>query len=85
MVNEGARIFEEGIAVRPSDIDVVWVNGYGWPQDRDGPVFWADSLGLDAIVARMKEFQEQDGADRFWQPAALLERLAGEGKGFKDL
>jgi len=85
MVNEAAKILEEGIAIRPSDIDVVWVNGYGWPQYRGGPVFWADSLGLDAIVARMKEFQEQDGGDRFWQPAALLEQLAREGKGFKDL
>jgi 3-hydroxyacyl-CoA dehydrogenase len=85
MVNEAAKILEEGIAIRPSDIDVVWVNGYGWPQYRGGPVFWADSVGLDTVVARMKEFQKQDGGDRFWQPAALLERLAREGKGFKDL
>ena len=85
MVNEAAKILEERIAIRPSDIDVVWVNGYGWPQYRGGPVFWADSLGLDAIVARMQELQEQDGGDRFWQPATLLEQLAREGKGFKDL
>ena len=64
---------------------MAWVNGYGWPQYRGDPVFWAESSGLDAIVARMKEFQEQEGADRFWQPTALLEQLAGEGKGFKDL
>ena len=61
------------------------IREFGRPQYRGGPVFWADSLGLDTIVARMQEFQEQDGDDRFWQPAALLEQLAREGKGFKDL
>ena len=85
MVNEAAKILEEGIAIRPSDIDVVWVNGYGWPSYRGGPVFWADSVGLASIVARMREFGEQDGGNGFWQPAALLEKLAREGKGFKDL
>jgi 3-hydroxyacyl-CoA dehydrogenase len=85
MVNEAAKILEERIAIRPSDIDVVWVNGYGWPQYRGGPVFWTDSVGLATIVVRMQEFEEQDGDDGFWQPAALLEQLAREGKGFRDL
>ena len=70
MVNEGAKILEEGIAIRASDIDVVWVNGYGWPVYRGGPMFWADSIGLDKIVARMDEFRQEHGD--FWQPAALL-------------
>jgi 3-hydroxyacyl-CoA dehydrogenase len=82
MVNEGARILEEGIAIRASDIDVVWCNGYGWPKYRGGPMYWADSIGLDNIVATMKEFQAQHGDH--WQPAPLLERLAAEGKRFTD-
>jgi len=80
MVNEGAKILEEGIAIRSSDIDVVWVNGYGWPVYRGGPMFWADSIGLDKIVARMDEFQQKHGD--FWKPATLLRKLADEGKGF---
>ena len=82
MVNEGAKILEEGIAIRASDIDVVWIYGYGWPIYRGGPMFWADAIGLDKIVAQMKEFQSAQGDD--WQPAALLEELAAAGKGFKD-
>ena len=82
MVNEGAKILEEGIAIRASDIDVVWIYGYGWPIYRGGPMFWADAIGLDKIVAQMKEYQSAQGDD--WQPAALLEELAAAGKGFKD-
>lgn len=84
MINEAAKILEEGMSFRPSDIDVVWVNGYGWPLYRGGPMFYADSIGLDKVAARLKEFQQQDGDD-FWQPAALIEKLVGEGKGFKDM
>lgn len=84
MINEGAKILEEGISQRPSDIDVVWVNGYGWPVYRGGPMFYADTVGLDKVLAKLKEFQEQHGDD-FWQPATLIEKLVAEGKGFKDL
>jgi 3-hydroxyacyl-CoA dehydrogenase len=83
MVNEGAKILEEKMAIRASDIDVIWVYGYGWPVYRGGPMFWADSLGLKAVRDRIVEFQRQSDDD-FWKPAALLNRLAGEGKGFLD-
>jgi len=83
MINEGAKILEEGIAYRPSDIDVVWVNGYGWPVYRGGPMFYADSIGLDRVLAVLKEFGQRDGDD-FWKPAALIEKLVAEGKSFKD-
>jgi 3-hydroxyacyl-CoA dehydrogenase len=81
MVNEGAKILEEKIAIRPSDIDVIWVYGYGWPVYRGGPMFWADSIGLRSIRDRMREFGRRTGSD-FWRPAALLDRLADEGRGF---
>jgi 3-hydroxyacyl-CoA dehydrogenase len=83
MVNEGAKILEEKIAIRPSDIDVIWVYGYGWPVYRGGPMFWADSIGLKALKSRMLEFKKQSG-DEFWTPAPLLDRLAEAGKGFLD-
>ena len=83
MVNEGAKILEERIAIRPSDIDVIWIYGYGWPVYRGGPMFWADSVGLGAIRDRMLEFGRRTGT-AFWKPAPLLERLASEGKGFLD-
>ncbi|ADG09277.1 3-hydroxyacyl-CoA dehydrogenase [Caulobacter segnis] len=82
MVNEGAKILEEGKAIRASDIDIVWINGYGWPVYRGGPMFWGELVGLDKILAKMKEFQAQYGDD--FKPSALLERLVAEGKGFKD-
>ncbi len=75
---------EEGISQRPSDIDVVWVNGYGWPVYRGGPMFYADTIGLEKVLAKIKEFQAQDGDD-FWAPSALIESLVSEGKGFKDM
>jgi len=84
MINEGAKILQEGMSYRPSDIDVVWVNGYGWPVYRGGPMYYADSIGLDKVMARLMEFLEQDGDD-FWQPAPLIKKLAAEGKGFKDM
>ena len=77
MINEGAKILEEGIALRASDIDVVWVYGYGWPVYRGGPMFHADEIGIDRIVARMKELEAAHGEE--WRPAELLERVAGEG------
>jgi 3-hydroxyacyl-CoA dehydrogenase len=80
LINEGARILEEGKAYRASDIDIVWLNGYGWPAYRGGPMFYADTVGLPHIVARLKQFQAMSEAD--FQPAALLEKLAAEGKGF---
>src|SRR5215813_1070214 len=81
MVNEGAKILEEKIAIRASDIDVIWVYGYGWPVYRGGPMFWADSIGLKAVRDRLLEFKKATG-DEFWTPAPLLDRLANEGKGF---
>lgn len=84
MVNEGAKILEEGIAARPLDIDIIWINGYGFPAYRGGPMFWADQIGLNNIVAAYRRYAEQFGA-HYWTPAPLLERLASEGKGFYDL
>ena len=82
MVNEGARILQEKIAIRASDIDVIWVHGYGWPAYRGGPMFWADfTIGLKALRDRMLEYQKQLGGNR-WQPAALLHQLADQGKTF---
>src|SRR5690349_20408689 len=83
MVNEGAKILEEKIAIRASDIDVIWVYGYGWPVYRGGPMFWADQIGLKAVRDRMLQFQKATN-DAFWTPAPLLNRLADQGKGFLD-
>lgn len=83
MVNEGAKILEEKMAIRASDIDVIWVYGYGWPVYRGGPMHWADAVGLGAIRDRMLGFQKQHGD--VWKPAPLLERLVAEGKGFGSL
>jgi 3-hydroxyacyl-CoA dehydrogenase len=83
IINEGAKILEEKIAVRPSDLDVIWVNGYGWPVYRGGPMFYADLVGLDKVLAVMKQFQEKHGDD--FKPAPLLERLVKEGKNFASL
>ncbi|MDQ2860479.1 MAG: 3-hydroxyacyl-CoA dehydrogenase NAD-binding domain-containing protein [Pseudomonadota bacterium] len=83
MINEGAKILEEGKAIRASDIDVVWENGYGWPVYRGGPMFFGDQIGLDKVLAKMKSFQAQMG-DVF-KPSALLERLVAEGKRFQSL
>ncbi len=83
LVNEGARILEEGIAARASDIDVVYITGYGFPRYRGGPMFYADTVGLLQIVRAMKQFASVPNADsKFWKPAALLEKLASEGKTF---
>jgi 3-hydroxyacyl-CoA dehydrogenase len=84
MVNEGARILEEGIAARPGDIDVVWLHGYNWPAWRGGPMHYADSIGLLHVVARLAEFAQQTGDDSLL-PAPLLARLAAEGGSFAGL
>lgn len=84
LVNEGARILEEGIALRPGDIDLVWINGYGFPPHRGGPMFHAERLGLTVILDRIRSYHEESGLQH-WKPSALLERLAGEGKGFSSL
>jgi 3-hydroxyacyl-CoA dehydrogenase len=83
MINEGAKILEEGKAIRASDIDIVWINGYGWPVYRGGPMFYGDTVGLAEVLRVMKEFEGRHGAD--FTPSALLERLVAEGKGFRDL
>ena len=80
MINEGAKILEEGKAQRASDIDVVWIYGYGWPVYRGGPMFFADTVGLKTVLAKLKEFQATFGDD--FKPAALLEKLAAEGGSF---
>jgi 3-hydroxyacyl-CoA dehydrogenase len=82
MINEGAKILEEGIAVRASDIDVVWVNGYGWPIHKGGPMWYGDFLGTEEVLKRLKALQTAHG-DAF-KPAVLLEKLAVEGKKFAD-
>lgn len=84
MINEGAKILEEGIAARPSDIDVVWLYGYGWPIYRGGPMFWADSVGLKHIADRLA-FYAKETNDPSLEPAPLLKRLAAEGKTFASL
>jgi 3-hydroxyacyl-CoA dehydrogenase len=78
MINEGAKILEEGKAIRASDIDVVWINGYGWPKYRGGPMWYGDLIGLDKVLGRMREWHAQMG-DVF-TPAKLLEQLVAEGK-----
>ncbi len=83
MVNEGAKILDEKIAQRPSDIDVVWMFGYNWPQDSGGPMRWADSVGLDRVEAKAEELASS--TSDWYAPAPLLERLASEGKTFADL
>jgi len=81
LVNEGARILEEGIAIRSSDIDITWIYGYGFPVYRGGPMFWAEQIGLDKVLAQIEDYKAKHGA-RFWEPAPLLVRRAAEGKGW---
>ena len=83
MVNEGAKVLEEGIALRPLDIDVTFLFGYGFPRWRGGPMKWADMQGLDKVLADIQEFAKEDAL--FWQPAALLQKLVAEGKNFDSL
>lgn len=78
LVNEGAKIVDEGIAVRPLDVDMVWINGYGFPRDHGGPMFYADEIGLDHVLTRIRTFEL--GAEGWaWKPSSLLARLADGG------
>lgn len=83
LVNEGAKIVDEGIALRASDIDMVYLTGYGFPLHRGGPMCYADTVGLFNVVQAMKRFQKNPRDDAsFWEPAPLLAKLAAEGKSF---
>ena len=82
LVNEGAKILDEGLALRASDIDVIWMHGYGFPRYRGGPMFWADLVGLRTVYDTMSRLHDEHG--EWLKPAPLLERLAREGKGFRD-
>jgi 3-hydroxyacyl-CoA dehydrogenase len=82
LVNEGARILEEGFALRASDIDIIYLNGYGFPAHRGGPMWYADTVGLRKVYDRVSEFYQLHG--EIWQPAPLLKRLAEQGKTFAE-
>ena len=84
LINEGARILEEGIAYRASDVDLVWINGYGWPRWTGGPMFHADEAGLKHIVARLDAFAADTPSDPSLKPAALLRELAEQGATFAE-
>src|SRR5467141_1965741 len=82
LVNEGARLLEEGIAFRSVDIDIIYLNGYGFPAYRGGPMWYADTVGLKKVCERIREFQQRHG--NWWEPAPLLQRLAKQGKTFAE-
>jgi 3-hydroxyacyl-CoA dehydrogenase len=82
LVNEGARILQEGIAARASDIDLVYLNGYGFPAHRGGPMLYADIVGLPNVVRALRRFAAEPGADASWHPSPLLLQLAQAGKTF---
>jgi 3-hydroxyacyl-CoA dehydrogenase len=80
LANEGARVLEDGYAIRASDIDVIYCYGFGFPRYRGGPLFYADTIGLPTVLARVKEYRGRFGD--YWEPAPLLEKLVWEGRGF---
>jgi len=82
LVNEGARLLEEGIALRAVDIDIIYLNGYGFPAHRGGPMWYADTVGLKRVYERICDFRERLGS--WWKPAPLLQRLAEQGKTFAE-
>ncbi|MFT3930968.1 MAG: 3-hydroxyacyl-CoA dehydrogenase NAD-binding domain-containing protein [Spongiibacteraceae bacterium] len=86
LINEGARIVDEGIAYRASDCDLIYINGYGFPRWRGGPMQYADEIGLDNVLQRMNHYRESLGAygEMWFQPASLMEKLADEGQTFKQ-
>jgi 3-hydroxyacyl-CoA dehydrogenase len=84
LVTEGARILEDGISHRSSDIDVVWINGYGFPRHRGGPMHFADTIGAGEVYRTVCDFAERFGP-MYWQPPELLRKLAEEGGGFADV
>jgi 3-hydroxyacyl-CoA dehydrogenase len=81
MINEGAKILDEAVAIRASDIDIIWINGYNWPAYRGGPMWWADHLGLTSVLDRLRSFEADLGPQ--WAPAPLLERLVADGGRFQ--
>ena len=83
MVNEGAKVVAEGIALRPLDVDVTFVAGYGFPRHRGGPMKWADMTGLDKVLADIEAFAKEDPL--FWKPSPLLVQLVREGRNFDSL
>ncbi len=83
MISEGAKILDEGIALRASDVDTVWINGYGFPAHRGGPMFYGDTVGLAKILARIQEFEKVHG--KVWHPSPLLVKLAQSGGTFASL
>ena len=83
MVNEAAKVVGEGIALRPLDVDVTLLYGYGFPRYRGGPLKWADMVGLEGLLADIRKWAQEDAY--FWQPAPLLEQLVAEGRNFDDL
>ena len=85
MVNVGFDILQEGIAYRASDIDTVYINGYGFPAWRGGPMFWAENdIGLEKLLERTKEFAKIHG-EKYWKPSPLLEKLVSEGGSLRDI
>jgi len=83
MINEGAKVVQEGIALRPLDVDVTFLSGYGFPRHRGGPMKYADMVGLPRVLADLREFAQEDPL--FWKPAPLLEKLVAEGRNFDSL
>ena len=82
LVNEGARILEEGFALRAVDIDIIYLNGYGFPAYRGGPMWYADTVGLKNVYQRIRDFEREHG--ELWTPAPLLKQLAETGKTFAE-
>jgi 3-hydroxyacyl-CoA dehydrogenase len=80
LANEGARVLEDGFATRPGDIDIIYVYGFGFPRHRGGPMFYADTVGLPKVLSRVNEYRARFGD--YWEPAPMLEKLVGEGRGF---
>jgi 3-hydroxyacyl-CoA dehydrogenase len=81
MINEGAKILEEGVAARAVDIDMICIHGFGFPVYRGGPLFYADQIGLATVQKKMLEYRDRHGVE-YWTPAPLLEQLVAQGKGF---
>ena len=82
LANEGARVLEDGFALRAGDIDVIYCYGFGFPRHRGGPMFYADTIGLPTVLSRVHEYRARFGD--YWQPAPLLERLVAEGRRLYD-
>ena len=81
MINEAAKILQEGVAARAIDVDMVWLHGYGFPRYRGGPLFYADEIGIKNVFETIHKYRDQFGPD-FWTPATLLEEMAASGKPF---